>query len=554
MAEITSYAIVSPSSVQAQCDNTIGLDSFAKLHLSPPVAPTNIPKPSFGQVTDNSPIQELQNVVTAYRAPSFLNDFYYRVHINPSALDLGNMLSSQSKTVEVWSAYFEPNLLSSLDSTGAEGITLTQPEVPPTYFAALESRLYGLNISTNGPPVIAATFAFNFQSGANNLTIIGKRVVLWPFVPEQEFEETLTWNTDILPSYNSEQRIAIRQAPRQAFEHDFLLTQDQFSRAKAIAKQWSHRVFGIPVWSEILPIANLSAGATTIPVDTTKADYRAGDLIVLWASDINLAALEILNVYPTYIELKVPLTKAWPKAYIAPLRFARTYEGFDFTRQANEYIGAKAKFDVLYNKDLGDESTLTTYRGKTVLLDRSAVVGNLSERIARTIDVFDNGSAIVQVDTINNWTRHVQTVSFIKNNRTDIWALRKWLHARKGKQKSFWLPSWNKDITILENVANTAASLTVSPIGYPLYYDVRDIMIQLKNGSRIFTRVTSGATNGDGNEILSLAAQVGTTFTTADVSFVCFMTHVRFDTDEITLTHKDAFTINTSLNVVEVPE
>lgn len=507
-------------------------------------------------VTNNLPIDlEPKAASVAWRMPTFLDDYYFRVHVKPGVIALGNLLSSQIRTVEVWSAHLSSKLLSSIGQVGTEGITFTQPVAPPTYFAALESRTYTINISTNGPPILDAVYSFHFPAETPTLTVTGRRVVLWPFVPDTGYDETMEWKTDLLDSFNNEQRLALREAPRQTFSHKFLLDEQQFSRAKAISTQWAHRVYGIAVWDEVTPLLNgLTAGSSFIAFDTANADYRDDDLIMLWASDTNLAALEITTVTPTGVNLKLPLDKNWPKCYIAPLRFARTLSGVEYGRAANKYITAKAQFLVTQNKDLGDNGSFPTYRGKPVMTDRSAVVGDLSEKIVRTIDMFDNGSGPIQIDIASNWVRFMQTISFIKNNKADVWKLRKWIHARRGKQRAFWLPSWNRDLVILQDVASTASSITVSPIGYPLYYTVKDIMIQLLNGTRIFARVTSGSTDNDGNEALSLSAQIGTAFATTDIDFVCFMSHVRFDTDLVTFNHRDVGQVSTSIALAETPE
>lgn len=559
MAVVTTYALVDfDARKQPQPNEVAGITDPFFADQSYPNRWPMLDTEALGKVdvTDNLPIDlEPKAAVSSWRMPTFLDDYYFRVHVKPGVIALGNLLSAQVRTVEVWSAYLGPKLLSSIGQSGTEGITFTQPVAPPTYFAALESRTYTVSISTNGPPIVDEIYSFHFPSETPTLSITGRRVVLWPFVPDTGYDETMEWKTDLLDSFNNEQRLALREAPRQTFSHKFLLDEQQFSRAKAISTQWAHRVYGIAVWDEVTPLLNgLTAGSSFIAFDTANADYRDDDLIMLWASDTNLAALEITTVTPTGVNLKLPLDKNWPKCYIAPLRFARTLSGVEYSRAANKYITAKAQFLVTQNKDLGDNGSFPTYRGKPVMTDRSAVVGDLSEKIVRTIDMFDNGSGPIQIDIASNWVRFMQTISFIKNNKADVWKLRKWIHARRGKQRAFWLPSWNRDLVILQNVESTASSITVSPIGYPLYYTVKDIMIQLLNGTRIFARVTSGSTDNDGNEALSLSAQIGTAFATTDIDFVCFMSHVRFDTDLVTFNHRDVGQVSTSIALAETPE
>ncbi|AME18052.1 virion structural protein [Pseudomonas phage AAT-1] len=522
----------------------------------PPDRPVML-APGFGfcTITDNTPIDlEPHEVLTSYRQQSFLDDYYFRVHVNPGVIELGNLLSTQTRNVEVWSAYFEPRLLSSISQVGTDGITLTQPALPPTSFAALEARIYTLNISTNGAPVINALYTFNFPGDSPTLTVTGRRVVVWPFVPQTEHRETLEWFTDILPSFGAEQRIALRTAPRQSFNHEFQLDEYQYSRAKAIATQWAHRVYGLPVWSELTRLGPVPMGTTELMFDTSNADYRSDDIVIVWESDEHFVAAECTDVLADRVVLKLPLEQSYQNAYVAPLRFARTFEGMQFRRRAHDVVTASATFQVTANKDLGASVGLPQYRGKDVLTDRTILVGDLVERISRSIDEFDNGSGPIAVDIKNGWVNYARAITFDTLDRAARWSARKWVHSRRGRQKAFWLPSWNPDLVILDDVGPTGASLTVRPIGYPLYYGIKDVMIELNDGTRIFSRVLGAAVDVNGNEELSLEAPVGTGFAAADVALACFMSHVRFNSDRVEISHSYAGRATASVPVTETPE
>lgn len=509
---------------------------------------------SRGVVTSNLPIGEVENRVAAQRRPTFLDDFYNRIHIQPSRLELGNLLSTQVRQVEVWSAYLEPQLLNAVTQAGTDGIQLTQPQAAPTYFAALETRVYVLNISTNGSPVIDATYTFDFQGESPTLRITGRRVVVWPFMPQTKHREGLEWKTDIIPSFKNEQRLALRAAPRQTFSFDFQLDNHQFSRAKAIATQWAHRVYGIPVWSELTRLGALPMGTSELQLDTTQADYRADDLVILWESDSKWVAVETTTVTPTSVALKLPLESSFMNAYVAPLRFARTPGGMEFRRSSNDIATAKATFLVTVNKDLGGSGSWPTYRGKDVMLERPVLVGDLTERLVRSTDEFDNGSGPVVVDIQNDWVTSTKMVTFDTLTRADRWAVRRWIHSRRGRQKAFWLPSWNPDLIMVENQGAQSTALTVRPISYPLYYGIKDIMVQLNDGRRFFRRVLNASVDPQGNEILNLDESFGTAFTIGEVAFICFMSHVRFNADKIDVSHASAGRATISIPVTETPE
>lgn len=555
MAVIDTYALIGPlSKIPPTPEYSGQLNAFTPVDNSPPVQQFERSSDAFVSVSPNLPISEVEETAASWRMPSFLDDYYYRVHVLPGIIELGNLLSAQERQVEVWSAYFEPQLLSSLGSEGTDGITLGQPAVPPTYFAALESRTYSLNISTNGAPVINAKYTFNFPDDQPTLRVTGRRVVVWPFMPQIKHRESLEWLTDVIPSFNNEQRLALRAAPRQAFTHEFQLDTYQFSRAKAIATQWAHRVYGIPVWAELTRVGPLAQGTTEILVDTTVADYRSDDIIIIWQDDVKNSAVEIGAVLPDRVQLKLPLDRSYLDAYVAPLRFARTPSGVQFRRSNRDITIASTEFLVTANKDLGGSIGLPQYRGKDVLTDRTVLVGDLNERISRSIDQMDNGSGPVSVDIKNSWVDSAKSITFDLLDRQERWRARRWLHSLRGKQKAFWLPTWNPDFILLEDVGPTAAALTVRPVGYPLYYGAKDIMIQLKNGTQVFSRVLSGATDPNGNEVLALEGPVGVGFTVQEVEFICFLSHVRLNSDRIDIRHDYAGRAVTSIPVVETPE
>jgi len=486
--------------------------------------------------------------------PSFLDDYYYRVHINPGKVDLNNLLSSQTRTVEVWSAYFSSNLLSGISQSGTDGITLSAAQEPPTLFGILESRNYTLSVSTSGSPIIDAQYTFDFAQSESTLQVVGRRVLVWPFVPQTAHRESLEWQTDIIKSYAGEQRLALRAEPRQSFNYTYMLTPEEFSRAKAISYQWAHRVYGVPVWSELTHVGPLPMGATYISVDTTVADYRENDVIVVWESSSSEMAVEIATVQADSVSLKLPLSREFTNAYVAPLRFARAYNGIEYSRSGNEVVVSKATFSVTQNKDLSASAGYPTYRGKDVVTDRTIVVGDISEKIFRPVDIFDNGSGPVEVDTQANWVEHHQVLTFSTRNRVERWRARRWLHSLRGKQGAFWLISWNPDLEVTSDFNSSSTGLVVKAIGYPTLYGVKDIMIQLKSGARFFNRILSGAASDGGTETLSLLSPIGVTAAAIDVDMVCFMSHVRLDSDSIEMSHDYTGQVSINVAVTEVPE
>lgn len=506
----------------------------------------------IGIVTNNLPVSVTSRQIQGAVQKSWWDDFYNRVHVSPSTVNVGNLLTAKTYNIEVWSAYTSPKLLSSISEVSTEGMSLTTST--PVYFGPTESKIYPLNITLNGPSSINARYTFNFTDEALVLTVTGNRSVLWPFIPQDTFEEKLQWQTDILKSKNNEQRLALRSAPRQVFSYNYLLNERQFSKAKAISSKWGNKIYGVPVWAESTYITStLSIGQPVIYFDTRFSDYRANGIAVLWSSDDLYEIINIEEVFDDRIVLSSGLENTWSNCIIAPCRQGRSLNGINYSRSAVKDVRAKAEFTITDNVDLSDEGSFITYRSAPVLTDRSVVVGDLSEILSESLEYFDNGSGPIEIETSSNILNSTQTISFIKGTYQSIWNLRTWLHARKGRQRSFWLPSWNRDIIITNDVISTDTRITIENIGYSLYYSVKDIMIVLNNGTKIFKRILSG-NEIPGGEELTLSEAIGTSFNTTDVDFISFISHVRLDSDEITLSHDSNKTVKMSVTVKETPE
>ena len=504
---------------------------------SPPLLPVAGPVAVSASVVDTQPVNEPAFAVGATAAQSFVDDYYNRIHVNPHVIAFGNILNSQTVAVEVWNAHFESKLLSSIDGTGTDDLTLDAPEAAPTTFPVLESRVYTLGANTDGPPTINALYTFNFPAETPTLSVTGNRVVVWPFIPQWPATETIEYLTNIIPSRKNEQRIALRQAPRQGFGYTFQLSEIEYSRAKALA-DWTSRVFGLPLWIEVTQVGAISSDVTEILLDTADVDWRPDDMAIIWESSTKFEAAETVSILADRITISLPLTNSYDHALVMPLRFARALRGVQYTRSSHPITIARASFAVTNNADLSVSGLYQQYRGADLVTDRLIAMSDLSESIAPVITVIDNGTGPIEVEETRDWLNDRKVLSLDAQDRARRWALRQWLDSRRGKQKSFWLPTWSQDLTLVSNVSATATVITVEAIGYPLYYTVTDVMVLLVDNTIMTARVLSGETVSVTTEELTLEAAFGQAFDVADVDRFCFLHHVRLDADKIAINHK----------------
>lgn len=485
---------------------------------------------------------------------SFFGDYYNRIHINPLSIELGNLTTAQVQPVEIWNAYTTQQTLSSIDESGIDGITLTQPDSLPSVYNPLQEKTYYVNIDSNGASTIDAIYTFNFTSDVLKLAITGSRVVVFPFKPLQVFSEDLEWATDVIQTFSKEQRLSLRKAPRQKFSYEYFLDQEKFSRAKLIGKGWSYRNYGVPVWSERTYIGNVAAGTTSISFDTSNADYRENDVALLWSSDTDFLTVQTTTISPTGINLKLPTEVSISNAYVMPLRFGLALGGISFSRYNHTHTSVATTFTCTESVDLGDASEYPIYNGYPVYNKLITLQESVSEKLLRSVTEFDNGSGAIEVEINNSWVNNQRTVNIRAETKAEIWNLRKFLHYLRGKRAAFYLPTWNPDLTATENIAASSGFIKVKNIGYGLYVSKSDIMIRKKDNSKIYATITSSAIDVNGDEILYLSNPIGQEILLSDIMYICFMDLVRLDSDNVTIAHDEVEAVSVSVPVLEVPQ
>ena len=510
---------------------------------------------NYGSLITNYPVSTTPISLTgvSHLGGNYFYDYYFRVHSSIYEIDAGNLISAKTYTINIWNSYLVPKLLNSIDTSGMSGITVTEPTPAPTYYSSLEEKTYTINISTQGSSIIDASVIFNFID-ANDpaLTIIGNRIVIIPFKPLMGVKEKLAWNTDIIQSVNGEQRMALIMAARQSFDYSFHLDDQEFSILKAIAYAWNYRLFAIPVWTERTQVAQVLSGATEIVFDTSNADYRANGLVAVIAENNDVEAVEIVSVLSNKVTLSLPFPRTMTNVYVTPIRFANTLDGFNFNREPKGNTFANATFSVTDNVDLSSAGTYPQYKSLDVIHECIGLFTSINEKITRAIDVFDNGSGKITIDTQTNYNGRLYTFTMTAYNKQELWKNRQFLHRMKGKRGAFWRPSFNKDMLLLNTITSIASTMVIQSINYALYYGVTDIVVELLNGNYYYNRILSSVKSGN-TDILTLEAAFGVEIQPANVKRISFLAKIRFDSDTVDIEYLPNNVVRLATTVREIP-
>ena len=477
---------------------------------------------------------------------NYFDDLYYRIHFYPDIIRVGSLLADKVVKFKVWNAFFVPRTLNSIDAQNTDGISTNA--VPDTY-EMLEEKIYDITFDIDGPPVINGTYTFNFDVYSLTLDMTGQRVIVFRWRPHKDYKEDLKWQTDLIRTFSGEQRIALRTAPRQVFYYNYIKDSKPYAELQYLTKKWAFRQWGVPVWGQQSDIRNVSAGATSINFDTANAEYEVHAFI--WENDDKNEAVSITNVRPDGIDIDPPTSFNWSNAKIMPLKSSIMPDGVNFQRgRGNNISQFSASFLVVNTVDYAT-SNLVQYDGYDVLTDGNVIIGELNEKIKMPQQQIDNGQGLITVEPTQSYSRFGRTIGKIAKDKAEVWDFRTWLYSRYGKQKPFWLPSFNRDIQPNETIYTTTSVINIKDIGLATYADFPIVTrLELKDGTVFYRKITTSAVQADGENI-TIDSTLSVDVAQGDIKYWSFMNLVRFDADSITLEYEGDF-MQANIPVTEV--
>jgi len=512
-----------------------------------PVVQSASSLPYFGALVNTQPVDELRLNKVGASLPAFGFDWYNRIHVIPSVIDLGNLVSPVERVLEVWNARFDAQTLNAIEITGvgADGLLLSGQPTPPLAFGPLQSRLYTFVADIRGAPVIDAVYRFVFGGGIIALlTVTGRRVVVFGMRPDwsQGITERLEWLTEVLESYDgTEQRVRLRQIPRRGFEYGFLIEGQDSQVLDHLLFAWGARIYCLPVWTDGSTLAGeVAIGSTALTVqDAANRDYHAGGFAVLWRSNTRHEAVEILSIAGNTLTLKLPLAGSWPAGTrVFPARLARLEGEVAVARPTDTIAVGRCRFGVEDITAPAVADAGPAYHGYRVFDWRPNRSTDLEDRWRRKLSIIDYGTGLSTFDDESGAPLIGRTLTWLLTDRSAANAFRGWLAARAGRANPCWLPTFESDLEVTRTVAATDAGLVVRNVGYARFVAAdplrRDLRL-LTTAGTFHRRITGANEISEDEELLSLDAPLGVTLDPQQFLQVSYLELARLDQDAVEL-------------------
>lgn len=481
------------------------------------------------------------------------SEWWEKVHLLPRFLEFGQILTTQSVQIELFNAFrLEDKQLNSIDNNVGEGLNILNVPTLPHTILHLDGLVLTIEVTTLGVPTFDSTVDFNLNIYTLELPVSGLRVIAFPYVPEVPLIERLEFLTDVLPAKNGkEQRMNMRVAPRQSF--DIRIIREEVAEKNKIENllfDWQSRAFGIPIWFEptVMTHANNINDLTIRVKSTAYADYRIGGLAIVLKDEDNFESLEIASFTPASITFTSGLQSTYPVGTrVYPLRVCITEEivsGGRYRVNAADYTLRMRVSD--NNIDIANASAFSTYDGKVLLDDPNFVPDpTLPIAMERSLIEFDGETG--RFNHSSPWDRGKRTSQkgwSVARSRQMLWQVRQLLHFLRGRQISFYLPTFQKEFNVTQQLIIGTTGMVIQNVGYARFVQHRSpnniFRLTKTNGTQYLRKIVNSAILSDTEETLTVNTSWTENIFPEDIKKIELYELVRWDTDEFRIEHTSA--------------
>jgi hypothetical protein len=487
----------------------------------------------------------------------FLYDYYYRIWVVPNEMNIRNPRINVDIPLAVWNAYPYNNTLSSITGTGLTGLTLDV--TTPTLFKPIEYREINLQVGATAPLEVIATFNFNFVEGVGVFYFEAERASIIYMVPDVPVEEKWEWMTQVMVSVDgSEQRVALRTAPRRKIRYELvILDDDEYRRQyKRIFQDVNSQVV-LPFWQYCTDITAVAlTGTSTLTFDPGRTDLRAGEytLIVGTAGNqlIKIASLTGTGcVTDTPLDLDVEIGALITPALPCMIE-NRSKLGMNPVYNGRLELSAQSLEPRQELSRPGSATVFERYETLPILNIRPLNNDQVTYAFDGGKEVIDSETGIVEIKSF--WA-HAQVEGPRQYNieRTLTPAAMDWwrdfLQEVKGQLKPFYCPSYRPDLHLKDAPSLGGNVFTVFGTDYSTtYYEhecFKVLAIETAGGVH-YSRVVSAVADVNGNDVLTIADTLPGAAEWTQVTNISFCNKVRLASDAVQLQH---YGLNTQIEL-----
>ncbi|MHA3913842.1 hypothetical protein [Halovulum sp. GXIMD14793] len=359
---------------------------------------------------------------------------------------------------------------------------------------------------------------------------------VWPYWPAS-LTEVLSFSTDVRMTSAGEVRDSLKDAT-QEFDLGHVLPHRQAETAVELFRSQPLGQWTVPVWPDRSTFLGVIAAGTTILTADTNADYRVGSMVFIGTDHATWEIATVAAIGPGTVEITSGTTQEYTgtpqkPVVIAPAVNCLFPNGLADQRNVSVTWLSLTALSVEPN-DVGLNG-YPLHQGLPVLTDKSPLITDLPGGAYQANQFMDSGMGAFSLESQEEYSRRMASISFLKRDPAERWAWKQWLHFLRGRDGAFWLPTWKNELPLTVAAPAAATFLTAQRLVEDAsQLEGRSILIEAQTGELIPRQITSAADVAD-THVLTIAAP-GVALSTE--SRIHLMARSRLDADELVIAYQ----------------
>jgi hypothetical protein len=485
------------------------------------------------------------------------NQYYERIWVVPSILNVTNPEINIPIEFKIWNAYGRTNVLTGISSITSPGLIVNI--TPPDGYLPLFMKTVSLSLTGNAAPYTQETILFYFTYGFGTLNFEATTSRLISQLPESPIKIGWEFLTEVSKSNNqTEQRVSRREFPRISYDYQIVLSKTADMRVlyeKLLSNLKSLQ--SVPLWDDFQQITS-DALISTSTINFINTDFKVlpNQTLFIYNTATRTGEIVIVNIVVSgsSITIKNPLQATYP-ASTTYIYYTAT--GIPQSSPSLEYYPINASVVSLSgvdqeSKDLSNTTAVPTYDSMPILYMQNVYSGDTStETFEINQEVIDFNQKQTRY-TFWEYPEIQESIEFSSvNSSYRFW--KQFFYTVKGGGKKFLMSTWRYDLELYEIPPLNSGSIKIkqSP-RFTNWFNtspnhVRLAIMNAETGTTTFIarKVLTAVNDVAGYTVLTLDANLPNTVNGVNISRISFL-QITKSSDNISVTHYSGgrFSIN----------
>lgn len=442
---------------------------------------------------------------------SFGDLFFDNVFLTPAVIEAGVVTPSDTFEFELWHSFTTDKLLTGVNEAGGNGLVLDG--LASGVIPGFTSAGYKVFLSQSGGGIIAYEAGFDFGLGGVHLfrlnatmaTIIDEGID-WSNKPEMNIQ----YLTEVIESFDgTEQRIALRDQPRESLTYQYLLDDGSLTAFDVKYGNFGGQ-FLVPIWAQASELVQeVLVGDRVIHVGDSNRYISSSNTLMITDGEIS-EFVGVESVAAGAVALAALAKKDFKLgARVVPVRAGCCADESSAAMKLDSLASHAITFDLdetMFIKSASVDS-FEQYKGKHVIPFRPDRSTDITVQYQRLRERFDPTIGARNIYERTPGAVRIFSHSFRFFSETERQCFEDFAELQNGAQGEFWMQSASVAMEIAGDIYDETYKLIIKPVGYSRFDKSKSfppaIAICMYNGNTIKRSIVS-ARSVSGLEELTL--------------------------------------------------